>query len=113
MNYLVKCKFCPKLNLEFCNKISEFSSGLVPRKRPCDMYCCLACKSNFFYEGERLVGYSFKSQYKKEALLLYWFEENGYTELTMNYKFVTKFNGGTSLTPHNIAQRMPTILTFL
>lgn len=113
MNYLVKCKFCPKTNIISGGAINEYRGGLVPKKSPSNLYWCPSCESNFFYEGERLIGYSFKSQYKGSPLLVYWFEENGYTEIHKNHKLVTKINGGTSLNPHNIAEKMPLILTFL
>jgi hypothetical protein len=113
MNYLVKCKFCPKLNLDYSCQVSEYLNGLVPKKRPCDLYCCLACKSNFFYERERLVGWSFGIRYKGASWTTVWFEENVKTLLYKDWKIITEFSTGTPLTPHNLAEKLPTILTFL
>jgi hypothetical protein len=112
-NYKVKCKFCPTLDLTYSGHVGSYTSGWAPRTKPSEMYCCLKCKTNFFFIEERLIGWTFKEIYKNANFAVEWFEETGQTILYENWKVVFKVAGATSITPHNLLQKLPVYLTFL
>lgn len=107
-----QCSFCPDTELIHGAMISGFTSGDVP-KTDCNMYCCHQCNSNFFYKELKLIGWSFKKNYCGNEYYVTWFEENDQTVLRKNWKLVTSFRGQIKITPYNLDQKLPTILTFL
>lgn len=115
---IVKCSFCPKLDLIYGAVETNYSSGNIPSTRPCHRYGCQACHANFYYDSSfRLIGWTFRAEYKNEMFYIFWFEEVGKTTLTkwdgMGTRIITSFSNRAALTPFNLAQKMPTILTFL
>lgn len=118
MNYLVKCKFCPAVTLVYYHTVE---TKLVT-EMPCYTYNCPACKSSFFYQNERLMGWLFVIDYKDYRFYVTWLESKGKAstiieEVSLSrsnegFKKIVEIDGATNLTPHNILQKLPTILTF-
>ena len=109
---IIKCSFCPKLDLEYCGIQWEHNSGLIPQERPCQQYCCHACHTDFYYNSSfMLIGWSFKADYRGDRFAVTWFENK--TVLFKNGYAITEFTNRAHLTPSNLIQKLPTILVFL
>lgn len=108
--YIIKCSFCPTLNLLYSGVEHGWNCGNIPRHH----YCCVACYSDFYYDSSfRLVGWDFKVDYKSDRYSVNWSELDGNTLLFKNGYVITEFTNRANLTPFNLVQKLPTILVFM
>lgn len=105
MNYRVKCSFCPNIDLNDLGYNATYIGSHT--------YSCSACKSHFFYEVERLVGWVFSVTYKSKYYTIDWNERDSKTYLSTSLKTICSFNNRPDLTPHNLVKKLPNILLFL
>ena len=108
----LKCSFCPKIDLEYSGLRQAYDSGAIPTQRPCHHYSCFTCHSEFYYDSSHsLIGWSFKVDYKGDRFYVLWLDDK--TLLYKNGYVITEFTNRAHLTPSNLVQKLPTILTFL
>jgi len=112
---IIKCPFCPTLNLSYYGIDNGLSSGNVPyAQRLKHRYRHDACHSDFYYDASfRLVAWVFKTQYRGDEFVVAWFEEDAKTTLAKNCSVIAEFTDRAHLTPFNLVQKLPTILTFM
>ena len=103
----MKCLFCPLTDL---NQVDE--NGLV------FTYDCENCGISYFIVDNETVGWHFYKDYNDYRFFVTWLEYTNETSITKAGKGETMskvitLKGTPSLNPHNIVQKLPTILTFL
>jgi hypothetical protein len=99
----MKCMFCQDNDLEYIAYNGHESS-----------YKCIKCCARFWYKFSSLREYEFYFIYNNKTYVINWdidnitriFESNSDREQNII------LNGKCGLTPHNIAQKLPLILTF-
>jgi hypothetical protein len=115
MNYKVKCIFCPTMDLFYDRQVSTTldSSYRAQALVPADIYTCYACKAKFFYKGERLAGWDFRTTYKDNEFSFIWIETYGHINFAKNGIRIINLPSSTHITPYNALQKIPIILLFL
>jgi hypothetical protein len=111
----MKCLFCPQLD----TVKSDFTevNGVI-----CYTHDCPRCKTNYFVIGNLIKGWQFcVMEHKRHRYWISWTEDSSHTEIktvSLNnpgtgMKKIISIPGQANLTPHNVLQKLPTILTFL
>lgn len=107
---IIKCSFCPTLDLIY----NGLRQGRDREPKMHHHYSCDTCYSEFFYDSSfKLVGWSFRIDYKGDRFGVNWFQPDGNTLIFKNGYVITTMSNRAALTPFNLAQKLPTILTFL
>jgi hypothetical protein len=111
------CYFCPSADLTFPEQ-----SGVNYIEYKCDR-----CTTNFYYDPKHpnvLAVWQFTIEYKKQRFWVTWENFNNCTEIDAapiescqnqrtGISSIIKLSGQTFITPFNILQKLPIILTFL
>jgi hypothetical protein len=117
MNFPI-CYFCPTVGLTF--KEPEYGQDYYIT------YKCNRCETEFFYDPKHpnvLASWSFNVVYRKQRFWIDWYSHTNCIEIAFSriesegqasgIKPLIKLPEQTSITPFNILQKLPTILTFL
>ncbi len=103
----MKCLFCHMTDLK---QVAEGKSVIS--------YDCENCKVSFFFQDNKMVAWLFHKDYDGYRFFVTWLEQTNDTNITKCGKGeamskVTTLKGPAFLNPHNLLQKLPTILTFL
>lgn len=91
----MKCPFCPTV---------EIVKGL-------DDYRCTTCGAFFIYRNKDLLEWKFFKKVKKTIFRVQWSSQDNKIYITPSTPPL-ELDGSMNINPHNIATKLPTILTF-